>query len=176
MTDPADDHELDIDTKYLADSSNNSRFARRNALPAIEDDGSPKPPALPVQSPQTYTAVTFSTPDAVFAKGYGDPPSLGRSSTQSTIVCGENNWESHVDWETTSMTSGLSTRSGTTSDNPGDTGQSLVENRGSSHHPRHHSMAGRMPGFQSQHPLLENHANASPSVDTPPDPTPARGA
>lgn len=75
------------------------QLSRRHTLPSIDDHSRPRLcPLLSAKStPQTYTAVTFHTPDAVFTKGSSDPCFARSSSTHSTIVCGEKNWMAHVD-------------------------------------------------------------------------------
>ena len=152
-----EDHELAVGSECLEEGEDTRRFARRHTLPSLTDDAQRSCPALSARCPaQTYTAVTFSTPDAVFAKGDDGPLSSGKSSTQSTIVCGENNWRTRVDWETTSMTSGSSSGSASTlssqiglvsDDLRRDKVRNTSPDPGRSFRARHHSAGGFTPGF-----------------------------
>lgn len=176
VDDLTEDNVLDVSLEYLGKGEDTDRFSRRHTLSSLTDDAQRSCPALPARCPvQTYTAVTLSTPDAVFSKGEGDILSPARS-TQSTIVCGEKNWETRVDWETTSMTSGSSSGIGAafnsqrclaSDDLQRDVSRHKGPTRGPGSHARHYSVGSPVPGFEE--PTVHRNSstklkNASPDV------------
>lgn len=157
--DPAEGHEPDTESDKVSDTEGEDprQLSRRHTLPSLDDHGRSRlcPPLSAKSPPRTYTAVTFHTPGAVFARGSSEVCFARRSSTQSTIVCGENNWMAHVDWETASVTSAPSAGPGAGSASQqisfsdgvhgsGDLGWSTE--RGRSIHPRHHSTTDLVSG------------------------------
>lgn len=151
---PAADDEQDPESSAKASDTEGGhprQLSRRHTLPSVDDHGRSRLcPILSTKNPlKTYTAVTFHTPEAVFTRGSSRPSSVRTASTHSTIVCGEKNWMSHVDWETASMTSAPPAgrrASSVTQHVPFSDGGSMDRSRMKrperSIYPRHHSTTG----------------------------------